>query len=163
MIPTTILFCKNHNGVREFGKHDRFHRIPLSRRRCGDSGDFPPVGPNPSSSERTIGRLDRAQGQDPGDRTRSVFNRPRTQSERNLPGNGANRHSQPVPGGHHQRQPNGQHGGDHPLTPAGKKSTGAHDPIRLSSAELRALPELHRLVAQIYLNRGSGEVVLVED
>jgi hypothetical protein len=49
------------------------------------------------------------------------------------------------------------------LTPAGKKSTGAHDPIRLSSAELRALPELHRLVAQIYLNRGSGEVVLVED
>lgn len=36
------------------------------------------------------------------------------------------------------------------------------DPIRLTQAELGALPDLHRLVAQIYLNRGSGEVILVE-
>jgi len=48
------------------------------------------------------------------------------------------------------------------LTPGGKKTAGARDPILLTPAELRALPELHRLVAQIYLNRGSGEVILIE-
>jgi len=48
------------------------------------------------------------------------------------------------------------------LIPAGKNGSGARDPITLTPAELRALPELHRLVAQIYLNRGSGEVILIE-
>ena len=47
------------------------------------------------------------------------------------------------------------------MTSPGKKSVGP-DPIRLTAAELRALPELHRLVAQIYLNRGAGEVILIE-
>jgi len=46
------------------------------------------------------------------------------------------------------------------LTPSSKKFSDPN-PIRLTADELRALPELHRLVAQIYLNRGSGEVVLV--
>ena len=47
------------------------------------------------------------------------------------------------------------------MTPSSKKISGP-DPIRLTADELRALPELHRLVAQIYLNRGSGEVILVD-
>jgi hypothetical protein len=50
------------------------------------------------------------------------------------------------------------------LIPAGKKHAGqaGQDPITLTSAELRALPALHQLVAQIYLNRGTGEVVLTD-
>jgi hypothetical protein len=49
------------------------------------------------------------------------------------------------------------------LIPAGQKTAERRqDPICLTANELRALPELHRLVAQIYLNRGSGEVVLVD-
>jgi len=48
------------------------------------------------------------------------------------------------------------------LTSPGKKTAANPDPIRLTRAELGALPELHRLVAQIYLNRGSGEVILIE-
>lgn len=43
-----------------------------------------------------------------------------------------------------------------------KKPAGLRDPVSLNRAEFDALPELHRLVAQIYLNRGTGEVVLVE-
>ena len=45
---------------------------------------------------------------------------------------------------------------------SGSKKFSDPDPIRLTADELRALPDLHRLVAQIYLNRGSGEVILVE-
>jgi hypothetical protein len=48
------------------------------------------------------------------------------------------------------------------LTSPSKKTAANPDPIQLTRAELKALPELHRLVAQIYLNRGSGEVLLVE-
>jgi hypothetical protein len=159
MIPVTI-FCKNSTGVISFEKRDRFHRIPISHRRCGDSGDFPPICPGSGPSGRTTRYLGRTQGPDPGDRIRIVFNRPWTRSERDLPRTGFACHSQPVRG--LTRQPTGRHGGDYALTPVGKKTTGPADPIRLTSAELRALPELHRLVAQIYLNRGSGEVLLVE-
>lgn len=46
------------------------------------------------------------------------------------------------------------------MIPAGKKTDG--QAITLTSAELRALPALHQLVAQIYLNRGTGEVRLTD-
>jgi len=160
--PALTLFVEKHTRSGKIEKTARICGFSLSRRRRGDFGGQQAVGPRAGPPRRTARDLGRADCSDPGDGTRNVFNRPRARTERNLPGNGANRHSQPVPGGRTRtdRRTAGN-GGDRTLTPSSKKISD-RDPIRLTADELRALPELHRLVAQIYLNRRSGEVVLVE-
>ncbi len=142
-----------------YGKRTRIRPVSLNRYGSSDFRDFEAHGGGAGPPGGTASDQGWARVQDPRNGAGNVPDSPGTETRGNLPGSGPNRHSQAGP----RTTPAGvPQGGDSTLIAQAKKTVGARDPVRLNRAEFGALPELHRLVAQIYLNRGTGEVVLVE-